>query len=97
MATHTMATSVLACHNSNNQLTALPPLKGLLHSSDHKERVWEHFYSFLTCDRFYCRCLFFPVFTAVPREIKKKLSKGLPAQWKMMVKTWASLLPPVEK
>lgn len=32
----------------------------------------------------------------VPREIKKKLSKGLPAQWKMMVKTWVSLLHPVK-
>jgi hypothetical protein len=42
---------------------------------------------------------FFPVCTAVPREIKKKLSKGLPFQWKMMAKTWASLLllPAVEK
>jgi len=37
MATHTMETSVLACHNSNNQLH-LPPLKGLLHPSDHQER-----------------------------------------------------------
>lgn len=34
---------------------------------------------------------------AVPSEIKKKLSKGLPAHWRMMVKTWASLLPPEEK
>jgi hypothetical protein len=41
--------------------------------------------------------VFFLFFTAVPSEIKKKLSKGLPAHWRMMVKTWASLLPPEEK
>jgi hypothetical protein len=44
-----------------------------------------------------CYILLF-VYTAVPSAIKKKLAKGLPAQWRMMMKSWALLmLPPTNQ
>jgi len=55
------------------------------------------FFKNVSIDFVMCFTCIVIVYTAVPSVIKKKLDKGLPVHWKMMMKTWASLMLPANK